>query len=144
MAYSMGFLPRQHTCSWNWFNIPLSCRPWKVMFMVKISAFTDVPSERYMSHKFCWKIEKLEKIKNFWKISKFVVLTFSALCGPKLIPITYSCSPKCGAFSHIWIVIFHCSNKSYFCVILEPMIEMRVLKLIPQKLKMAIFHYLVA
>ena len=139
----MGFRPQKHKCPSNCSNVLLSCRAWKVMYVVKFSASSNVPSKRYMSHKFCWKIEKFEKMKNFWKFLNVVVLTFSTLRGPKLNLITYSCSPKCGAFCHIWMIIFHCSNRSYFCVIVGPVIDMGVLRLIFQKMKMAIFHCLV-
>ena len=144
LAYSMGFLPQKTQLAWNCSNVPLSCRAWKVVYTVKFSAWTNAPSWRYASHKFCCKIENFEKMKKFWKFSNVVVMTFSTLHGPKLNLITYSCSPKCGAFSHIWMIIFRCSNNSYFCVILEPMITMGVFTLSPQKLKMATFHCLVS
>ena len=140
----MGFLPQKTQLSWNCSNVPLSCRAWKVVYTVKFSASKNAPSWRYTSHKFCCKIENFDKMKKFWKFSNVVVMTFSTLHGPKLNLITYSCSPKFGAFSHIWMIIFRCSNNSYFCVILKPVIKMGVFTLSPQKLKMATFHCLVS
>ena len=139
----MGFLPLEHTYPWNCSNVPLSCRAWKVMYTVKFSAWTNAPSWRYTSHKFCCKIEKFEKLKKFWKFWNVVVMTFTTLHGPKLILIIYSCSPKCGAFSHMGMIIFRCSNNSHFDVILKPVIKMGVFTFSPQKLKMATFHCLV-
>ena len=83
-------------------------------------------------------------MKKFWKFSNVVVMTFSTLHGPKLNPIIYSCSPKCGAFSHTGMIIFRCSNNSHFDVILKPVIKMGVFTFSPQKLKMATFHCLVS
>jgi hypothetical protein len=48
----------------------LSCRAWKVVFVVKKSAITTVPLGRYRSHSFSWKSWKFLKnqknLQNLW------------------------------------------------------------------------------
>ncbi len=78
-AYSMEFLSKKTQVYPNRPNIILSCRAWKVVFVIKISAINIVPLGRYRSHNFSWKSWKFVKNQ---KICKF--------CGLEFFPIIWS------------------------------------------------------
>ncbi len=69
-AYSMEFLPEKTEVSPNRPKDILSCRAWKVVFVVKKSAINIVPFGTYRSHNFSWKSWKFLKnektLQNLW------------------------------------------------------------------------------
>jgi hypothetical protein len=79
----MEFLPKKTQVSLNRPKGILSCRAWKVVFVVKKSAINIVPWERYRSHNFSWKSRKFVKNQKFAKFSNFVGLIFFLLNGQK-------------------------------------------------------------
>jgi hypothetical protein len=78
-AYSMEFLTKKTQVSLNRPKGILSCRAWKVVFVVIKSAINIVPLGRYRSHNFSWKYWKVVKNQ---KICKF--------CGLECFPIIWS------------------------------------------------------
>ncbi len=75
-AYSMEFLTKETQVSPNRPKGILSCRAWKVVFVVKKSAINIVPLGKYRSHNFSLKSWKFVKNKKFCKICKFCGLDF--------------------------------------------------------------------
>jgi hypothetical protein len=80
-AYSMEFLPKKTQVSPNRPKGILSCRAWKVVFVVKKSAINIVPLGRYRSHNFSWKSWKFAKNR---KIFKFCGLDFFHIIWSKM------------------------------------------------------------
>ncbi len=80
-AYSMEFLPKKTQMSLNRPKVILSCRAWKVVFVVKKSAINIVPLGRYRSHNFSWKSRKFVKNQ---KICKFCGLEFFHIIWSKI------------------------------------------------------------
>jgi hypothetical protein len=81
-AYSMEFLPKKPQMYPNRPKGMLSCRAWKVVFVVKKTAINIVPFGRYRSHNFSWKSWKFVKNQKNCKICKF--------CGLDFFPIVWS------------------------------------------------------
>jgi hypothetical protein len=110
-TYSMEFLTKKPQVSPNRPKGILSCRAWKVVFVVKKSAINIVPLGRYRPHNFTWKSWKFVKNK---KIRKFCGLYFFPSYGQKWIPNIYSCSSWARAFAHMFLLILHLYKKNVF------------------------------
>ncbi len=130
-AYSMEFLPKKTQVSLNRPKGILSCRAWKVVFVVKKSAINIVPWERYRSHNFSWKSRKFVKNQKFAKFSNFVGLIFFLLNGQKWIPNIYSCSSWARAFAHMFLLILHLYKKMFLGAHWWSLTEMIVLTISP-------------
>jgi hypothetical protein len=104
-----GVSPKKKQVSLNRPKDILSFRASKVVFVVKKSAITIVPSGRYRSYSFSWKSWKFEKNQKNWKICKF--------CGLDFFPIIWS------KMNSKYIFLFFTSSRirphvsSYFAVI---------------------------
>ncbi len=128
-TYSMEFLPKNTQVSPNRPKGILSCRAWKVVFVVKKSTITIVPLGRYRSHNFSW--ESWKFVKKQKKFANFVGLIFFILHDQKWIPNVNSCSSWARAFAHMFLLILHLYKKKIFRTHWWSLTEMIVLTINP-------------
>jgi hypothetical protein len=109
-----GVSPKKTQVSPNRPKGILSCRAWKVVFVVKKSAITIVPLGRYRCHNYSWKSWKFVKNKKNLQICKFCGLDFFHIIWRKWIPNIYPCSSWARALTRILLLILHWYKKFFF------------------------------